>query len=378
MSAGSITIGELLMKVGLKGSNETKRGLSDVKGEMNGLFTSGLATKAMLVGVVWQLKNLMGGAIQTGQALGNFSDLTGISAKSLQQWQWAAQQVGISKDSVVGAFKSVQSSMTDMLISGNRPESWNFFQKMVNPDMKKLRDTEYMLKKLQEFSQKAPADLGRKFLGQFGLDENMIVAMRRNAFREDVFKNAPIQSDAALKNFNRIGVKWENMMTKFDQMWMKLTNKHGDKFITDISKVADQVVRLIENVVLLADKLKVFETFGTALEGWSQLLQMINQASDAGKTPEEMANPLKGKNADQWKKVLEENKHLPDGSFGGWLKDSMRSEANMKMIDGPLIKDQPVQIKSDVKVSFDGNGNPKATVKTHVNDKRQIVNTTTK
>lgn len=51
--------------------------------------------------------------------------------------------VGISKDSVVGAFKSVQSSMTDMLISSNR-RSRGTFSKMVNPDMKKLRDTEYM------------------------------------------------------------------------------------------------------------------------------------------------------------------------------------------------------------------------------------------
>lgn len=63
-------------------------------------------------------------------------------------------------------------------------------------------------------------------------------------------------------------------MTKFDQMWMSSVD---DKFITDISKVAAQVSVLIENIVLLADKLKLFEVFGTTLDGWSQLLQMINQ-----------------------------------------------------------------------------------------------------
>lgn len=63
--------------------------------------------------------------------------------------------------------------------------------------------------------------------------------------------------------------------------------------------------------------------------------------------------------------------------MSGWIEDGMISIVS-KMINDSLTRDQPVQIKSDVKVSFDGNGNPKATVKTHVNDKRQIVNTTTK
>ena len=273
-------IAELFVNLGLVGGEDTNRDIKKVKDSLGNVSTSGLQAKAALIGVMYGLHRFASQSIGMGKELNNFSILTGISSKTLQQWQHVARGVGVEAGEVSSAFKNVQSTFTNMMLTGQRPQAWGMFMQAVQPDVKKLRDTEYMMRKLQEFAQKMPADVGRNFLSQFGLSEGVITAMRQGAFNNSALSKAPIYSNDQVKKLKDISLEWDKMMIKADKLAGDLTAKFGGQFIEDISNLADKVFRLSESLATLADKWKVFEWVGKIAEGWTHLFDFLGQTTD--------------------------------------------------------------------------------------------------
>lgn len=271
-----MNIGELFVNLGIKGNEKTIGAITSTRKGMGELASTSLEAKAAIVGAVYALERLMSGSAQAGTNLSNFNALTGLSAKELQQWQYAARQAGVSGDELTGSVKAVQQSMTNMLLGKGAPEGMGMLAKTVGFDEKRARDTFYVMQKLQEFSKKVGPDMANSVMKSFGLNEGVIAAMRKGVFNEKNFAKAPIYSGNQVEQLNKVDVAWKNLGAKIEMAFGKFTAKHGMQIVSDLSKMTDQVFRLIDAFTRLAEKLKVFEVIGTAVDGLAKIMQLMN------------------------------------------------------------------------------------------------------
>lgn len=273
-------IAELFVDLGVKGESSASKALKNTKGSLDDIFSSGLAAKAAIVGVVYGLQQLMGNSAQAGTNLSNFNALTGISTQKLQQWQYAARQVGVSNEELAGSFKAVQNSVTNMLLGKGAPEGYAMIANKVGLDEKRLRDTEYVMKQLQEFAKTVPPDVGNQMLKSFGLSEGTIAAMRKNAFNQKVFAQAPLYSQGEINQLSKVNSAWSNLGNKIEMAMGHFTAKHGMQMVRDIGKITDSVIKLAEALERVSTKFGLFEKLAQSLEGVANTLNLFNEIFD--------------------------------------------------------------------------------------------------
>lgn len=259
-------IAELFVGLGVKGADQAGKALGGVKTGLTDVKSMSLEAKAAIVGVVYALERMMSESAQVGTGLMNFNALTGMSARSLQQWQYAARQAGVSGEELTGSLKAVQNSMSNMLLGKGAPEGLAMVANKVGFDPKRARDTLYVMEQLQKFAQTVPQDIGNNMLKSFGLGEGTIAAMRRNMFRPDVFAKAPIYGDREITQLDKVNVAWSNLGQKIQMAFGHFTSAHGLQLVGDISKVTTEIFKLVDALTKLGEKLKVFQLIGKVFQ----------------------------------------------------------------------------------------------------------------
>lgn len=287
-----MNIADLFVSLGIKGADKTLSTMKDVKVSIADIGSTSLATKAALVGMMYGLERLMSNSMTTGNNLMQFATATGLSAESLQRWQYAARQAGVQGEELTSSVEAVQKSIVNMMLGKGNPEGMRMVANSVGIDPAKARDTFYMLGKLQEFAKKAPADVGNTILSSFGLTQGIINAMRRDMFRPEVMNKAPIYSNSGAKALQAIDVQWANLGQKIEMAIGKLNIKHGGKLVSDISMIVEKVTVLADRLVTLADRLKIFELIGESFKGWAMILDQIN--GGIGSAPDAVKKNPKG------------------------------------------------------------------------------------
>lgn len=311
-------IAELFVDLGVKGEGKLDKTLKSTKDSMGGLISDSLALKAALVGIAYAMQNLMGDSAKTGQGLENFTALTGLSAQKLQQWQYAARQVGVSNEEMASSFKAVQNSVTNMLLGKGAPEGYAMIANKVGLDQNKLRDTEYMMKKLQEFAQQVPPDVGNQMIKSFGVSEGTIAAMRRNAFTQKAFDAAPTYSTGETKQLSKVDAAWANLGNKIQMAVGHFTAKHGLTMVRDIGKITDAVISLAEALERVSTQFGLFEKLANMLSGVANTLKLFSETIDAiGQGEVNPNNKLLKKQNGEWLPGLSNS---PLGQFLGMEK----------------------------------------------------------
>ncbi len=344
-------VGELFVNLGIKGADKTVAALGSVKQSLGNVSSMSIEAKAGIIGAMYALERLTAASGAMGTSLTNFTALTGLSAKSLQEWQYAARQAGVSGDEMSGSMKGVQSAMANMLMGKGAPEGLGLIASKVGFDMSRARDTAYVLGQYQEFAQSVPADIGNTALKSTGLSEGVISAMRRNAFRPDVFAKAPTYSDREIGALDKANIAWSNLGNKIEMAIGHFNSRHGGQLVKDISMITDKVIKLAESFTTLAEKLKVFQLIGKVFEGWGIIFDGLNSAlknastSKPGDKPSFMneffkefqkdinliVEPSVGNHPNLGSKQnvqINQNLHFQhDGKDAGKIKDSHRKSA---------------------------------------------------
>lgn len=284
-----MTVAELFVKLGIKGADKTRSALENVGEGLENVKSMSLEAKAALVGAVYALERLMSGAAQQGLALKQFGDFTGLSTDRLQRWQYIARQTGTSADEMASSIKSVQAAMAKMAAGQGSPAGLGAVMGKVGLDPSRLRDTFYVMDKLREYAKatKDVPDLANQFLASFGLSEGAIRTMRESDL--DLNKVSPdkLFSGNQIEQLAKISVAWENLWDKIQKGAGAFASLHGLKLVNEISKITDEVLKLIGAFTKLIEKLRVFELIGLAFKGWGQIFELINQnIGDAGKNTE--------------------------------------------------------------------------------------------
>lgn len=315
-------IGELFVQLGLTGSDKAKKEIKDVKGGLKETASASLEAKAAIVGAMYALQRLFSASNQAGTDLTNFNAQIGVSAQTLQQYQYAAQQVGVSNQEMAGTFKSLQSTMTKTLMGEGAPKGLARVAMltggMTPADLEKFaKQPQLLVQKLQEYAQKETnAGLRNEVLKGFGISDSMAAALSRNAFRPEVLAKAPTYSDKEINALDKTHAAWSNLGTKIEMTIGRFNAKHGGKLIEDISNITDKVFLLGEAFMKMAEKFKVFEWIGKVFEGWAIILDTVTTLADGVDAPEGSAKKIKSdeikggfKEALNW---MLERKFLPD------------------------------------------------------------------
>lgn len=273
-----MNIAELFVNLGIKGAEKTVGALGSVKKGLGEIGSMSIEAKAGILGAMYGLERMMAISGQAGTGLTNFAALTGLSAQGLQQWQYAARQAGVSSEELTGSLKSVQNSMTNMLLNGDAPKGMALLSRAVGGlDPTKYKDTFYMMTKLQEGIQKMSPEMGAMVAKSFGLSEGTISAMHRNVFTPAMFAKAPTYSDKEAGSLDKSNVAWSNLGNKIEMAFGHFNAKHGQEMVQGISLIVTEVIKLAEALERIAEKLKLFQKFASFV-GF-----ITSEAKDAGK-----------------------------------------------------------------------------------------------
>lgn len=270
-----MTIAEFFVELGVKGSEKAVGALKGIKDGMSNLESTSLETKAAILGVVYGLQQMMSKSGEAGSNLTNFTALTGLSAKSLQQWQYAARQANVNSEEFTSSLSNVQKGIAKIWTEGKGPSGLGLIANTVGLDQKRLQDTFYLMTKLQEFalSTKVAPALGNTALESMGLSPNTIAAMRRKKFTPEVLNSAPIYSDNQIKSLDRVNIAWSNLGQKVQKAFGDFTSKRGMELVNEFSQIAVAVIKLATAFDHLAQTLKLFPLIGKIFEGWAGLFE---------------------------------------------------------------------------------------------------------
>lgn len=324
-------IGNLFLNLGLKGAEKTVGAFQNVNKGLSQTKSLSLEAKAGILGAFYALERLFAASNRSGTELTNFNAVTGESVKTLQQYQYAARQVGVSNQDVESSFKGLQSAMAKTMLGEGGPKGLARVSLLTGGISQKdiqnyAKQPELLLQKLQEYSKKETnIGLRNETLKSFGISEGMVAALSRQAFRPDVLKKAPTYSDNEVKQLDKANIAWSNLGNKVEMAVGHFNAMHGGQLVGDISKIVDQVVKLAEAFTVLAEKLHLFEGIGKIFEGWTAILGGVGDAvqavagavSEPKKREGLLGNALQGaKNVGGF---------LASGGDSGFLKSTLKS-----------------------------------------------------
>lgn len=283
------TVGELFVNLGIKGGDKTLGTISGASKGLKDTASKGWEAKVAIVGAMYALERLFAASGARGTELTNLNAILGGSTKTLQQYQWAAQQVGVSNGEVEASFKTLQSSMTKTATGmGVAPAGMRNVSLLTGNDIssdmikKFAAQPQLLVARLQEYAQKETnIGLRNEVLRSFGIGDGMISALARNAFRPDVMAKAPTYSEAEIKSLDRANIAWSNLSTKIEMAVGHFNAMHGGALVRDISMIVDKVVKMTEAFVKLSDKIHLFKALGMVFEGWGIIFDSITAGVEA-------------------------------------------------------------------------------------------------
>lgn len=278
-----MNVGELFVSLGVKGSDKTIGAIAGTRGALKETASVGLETKAAIVGVMYALQQLFSASGKAGTGMQNFTALVGMNARTLQQYQYAARQVGLSNEEMEGTFKALQNAMTNTLMGKGAPEGLGRLAAITgNIDLKEIdewaKNPEKLLQRLQDYAQKEQnIGLRNSTLKSFGVSEGMSAGLVRNAFTPNVLARAPTYSDNELRSLDKANIAWSNLGTKIEMAIGRFNAKHGGFIVDNISKTVDEVLKLAEAFIKLAEKAELFEKLNTVFQGWKMIFDQIHK-----------------------------------------------------------------------------------------------------
>lgn len=227
-----LNIAEMFISLGVRGSDKTSSVLSQTKKSLEDVKSSGLAAKASIIGLVVGLERMMSSSGKLGSDLSSFANSTGLSVVSLQKWQVAAENFGVKNEEVAASIKSVQESMTNMILGKGSPEGFGLFAQAVGFDPARARDTFYVMNKLMEFARIYPhADIANSVLKSFGISDNMFQFLRTNKTEIDKLRPSNIFTEREIQTLARVDAQWERFWRRIKIVMGSITTVIGPPIV---------------------------------------------------------------------------------------------------------------------------------------------------
>lgn len=281
-----LKVGEMFVDLTIKGTDVSVRAIAGVKTGLEQATESGLALKAAILAALYGLDRFTTGAGKRGMELEQFANFTGLSAQKLQQWQYAMRISGVEAATTQQSIQSLQGALMKMSLGQGAPGGMDQVSKVLAQhgvflDKTKWKDAFYFMDRLREYAkfEKNPA-LANQMLGTFIPDPGMIQALRAGKIDPNKVGSNKILSQKDFGNLsevNKMMVDFHNNLELFGQ---KFIAKHGVNAIKEIGESTKEILKLVESLTVLAEKIKVFDLINTIFKGLSMYAQSLNNSVD--------------------------------------------------------------------------------------------------
>jgi hypothetical protein len=263
----SLKVGEMFVNLGVKGAEKTVGAVTQTQKAMGELGSASLETKAAIVGAIYSLERLFAASGKMGTSLTNFAALTGISTRTLQEWQYAMIQGGGTAEEMTQNFKNIQASMARLNLMEGPPKYLALMAQLIHdPSLWAHKDdTVYMANAYVKGLQAAKNDPRAKGImnevaRSLGLTDNFITTARRGLFSPDVFKKAPTYSDNEIKALDKANIAWANLELKIERAIGHFNALHGGDLVRDVSVIADKMLLIVNSLERIAEKIQLFKS----------------------------------------------------------------------------------------------------------------------
>lgn len=309
-----MNIAELFVNLGIKGDDKTTTKLKSVKGGMNDVKSSSIGAKAAILAAFYGLQRLTSASMNAGVAQVQFANLTGLSTKKLQQWQYANKMAGGSAEEVAGTITGMQQAFAQLQLGEGPAKYLGLFAEgleKVNEsfDEKKMGDVFYTLEKARAFLKGGGSGnigVDNEIISSLGISPNMLAGMRGGSFDDSVLNRARIVSDGQAKEAQRIKAMWTDLGDTVEKEIGKLNTKFGGQLVKDLTEVVKQMAFLVSEVIKLGNNLGVFDRLSKAIENVGNLANLVQGITKElnSETPKEDKTPI-GKGIDNLKALYD-------------------------------------------------------------------------
>lgn len=355
-----MNIGDFFVKLGVKDGEKAASQIEGVRDKMKGLGEMSLQTKVAMAGVIFGIKEMVSNSAAIGSSLSKFSIYTGQSAKALQEYQYAARQVGVTNDEVTSSISGIQDAMARARYFGEAPAGLAELANLTGgfDFAKGVEDPFYVVQKLQQLLSQSSVPVGIQNLiaESFGLSDDMVQALRRGAFNPDAMKEAITYTDQEIKNLERVDVMWSNISDKIEKAYGKFfATGEGRDFVGQIGSITESIIELTSSLLKLADQLEVFKAINSIIQGlqtWSDIGTTTTKRT--GRTLEVLKSGQYNRTQPNW---IEEN--FPPARIFMETMSNIMGELNNPRPSGPAPRPQsrtPQSIDVNQNFTFMGGG----------------------
>lgn len=256
-----MTIAELFVSIGLKGTDKTQSGLRKTKAGVEELRASSLATKAAIAGMVIGLERLTGFASQLGTDLYKFGVTTGLSTEELQKWQYAAMKFDVTGEEMANTIQSVQTAIAEMKLGRGQPELLG----LLKVDPSKLDDTFYVMDKVEDFikSVKDPA-IARSLAKSLGISDNVFQALKAMNRERDKPTRFQIITDTEKAKLLKVNSEWKDFWFNLKMVGTHFVSQFGSIGIEKLSGAFKALQGITGDVMKLAKAFPVLQEAAVA------------------------------------------------------------------------------------------------------------------
>lgn len=256
-------VGELFVNLGIKGGEKTISVLSSAKSGMSDLMSASLATKAAILAAGYALQQMTTYSARAGTEMKNFSALTGIPMKFLQQIQYAASTANVSLEETQASLKGVQDAMTAIKQGHEPPENFMSLMYALGGTFNQARanvDTVYAMQKIIEGLPKIQDEGIRNSVASgLGLGTKFTAAAVRGRLAPEKLSAAPVLDDKIWEKLDRNTEALVRFETRAKNAMLVFESEHGAGFIKDISTIEISMIHLGQAFVTLMETIHGFE-----------------------------------------------------------------------------------------------------------------------
>lgn len=289
-------------------SDKTQKGLQSISDGMKKVSSTSFEAKAAIIGALFALQALLSKSGAGAVQVKGTGALTGVDTKTLQQYQYAGRQVGLTNEEMLGTFESLQSAMAKTFMGKGAPEGWARFAATMGMgsrvDVEKfMKNPELLLQKLQEYSKKEKnIGIRNEVLSSF-VPKNVAGALAQNAFTPEVMKKAPVYSDKDLAGLAAANAAWKNLEDSITRAWASLNGQHGGQIMRALQAVLNVTIKIVGAILDVADKFHLFDLLeksvkpaiallNMAVQGISDLIAVVSDFAEETKLLEMFDNGL--------------------------------------------------------------------------------------
>ena len=278
------SIGDLFISLGIKGSDKTIGAIAETKKGMEGLASTSFEAKAAIVGAMYALEQLFSKSGQKGMTLTNLDAVLGGGFKqTLQQYAWAADQVGIANEAVYNSFGKIQDVFAKaMRHMGPMPATLGQIGLKIGEGFSADKvalfaaHPEQWIQRMQKYAEmeKDPA-LREMTLSMSPGGSELMNGLVQDALTPQQLAKAPTLSDKELGKLDSGARDWRNVGNQMQMEFDKLNAQFGAGLAKNIAKIIPDVVELIKKFALLGEKLHVMEAVDMVFKGWSIIFKQL-------------------------------------------------------------------------------------------------------